>query len=579
MEAVVALYRLDEGSGRIAHDVSGNGNHGEIHGAEWTDEGLRFDGMDDHIKVPHSPSLNLMDRFTIEAWVKGKGAEFSLEEKTSGRPPKRAPHFQVVGDKIYFATNADIPDPGGTKWVDWNIWTGEMNFDGTGWREVQRTFSPPFCIEPKLQVVGDEIYYEYFGVQDVYAELDEKYGQIFTARSNVDGTGWRTIPRIDYPPGSKGKNVEQGNMQVVGDRIYYAYPQMDEGHRWQSWTAESKVDGTGWKAVQRTEDGGWIPRLQAAGGFVYYLYSRIPEKDLFRFARVRMDGTDWKVIRTIEVRHLYPWPFFYIFKDRIYFTYSALDERGISQLWTGWMNIDGTDLNVTQRTFGRYDTPPAGIQIVGDKIYYAYTQAEVEGPRDPRKPWEKRYQLWTARSNIDGTGWKAVKRTEGEIRHDWGYRAFQVVGGKVYYCANVVYSFITDWRISFGSSGSNIVNKGDAYGIGVTEEGEARAFVNAGQDYLFRAEAPEDTAGAIADHPMDDRWHYLVMTYDGTEVRLYIDGELKSSTPYTSPAAINPFDLIVGDGFRGIIAELGIYRRVKTPEEIKERYRASMRKA
>ncbi|RLI52602.1 MAG: hypothetical protein DRO93_14770, partial [Candidatus Thorarchaeota archaeon] len=76
-------------------DVSGNGNHGEIHGAEWTDEGLRFDGMDDHIKVLHSPSLNLMDRFTIEAWVKGKGAEFSLEEKTSGRPPKRAPHFQV----------------------------------------------------------------------------------------------------------------------------------------------------------------------------------------------------------------------------------------------------------------------------------------------------------------------------------------------------------------------------------------------------------------------------------------------------------------------------------------------------
>ena len=84
----IALYPFDEGSGSVVHDASGHGNDGKIYGARWTDEGingkaLKFDGVEDHIKVPHSPGLNLTDTYTIEAWVKGKGAEFSLEEKTS----------------------------------------------------------------------------------------------------------------------------------------------------------------------------------------------------------------------------------------------------------------------------------------------------------------------------------------------------------------------------------------------------------------------------------------------------------------------------------------------------------------
>ena len=47
-----------------------------------------------------------------------------------------------------------------------------------------------------------------------------------------------------------------------------------------------------------------------------------------------------------------------------------------------------------------------------------------------------------------------------------------------------------------GSSGSNIMNRGDAYGLGLTKWNEAQAFINAGEDYLFRGEAPEDSAGA-----------------------------------------------------------------------------------
>ena len=54
-----AHYTLDEGSGTIANDTSGNGNHGAVNGgATWTTGqsggGLGFDGIDDYVTIPES---------------------------------------------------------------------------------------------------------------------------------------------------------------------------------------------------------------------------------------------------------------------------------------------------------------------------------------------------------------------------------------------------------------------------------------------------------------------------------------------------------------------------------------------
>ncbi|MCC6326719.1 MAG: hypothetical protein DCC43_04895 [Candidatus Brocadia sp.] len=62
-------YALDEGSGTIAGDSSGNGNHGAINGgAIWTGapiaNGLRFDGVDDHVTVPRINN----DEISVTAW-------------------------------------------------------------------------------------------------------------------------------------------------------------------------------------------------------------------------------------------------------------------------------------------------------------------------------------------------------------------------------------------------------------------------------------------------------------------------------------------------------------------------------
>jgi hypothetical protein len=68
------LLSFDEGIGDTAKDLSGNENHGELKGAEWV-EGkfgsaveMKDDG--DRVVMPLSPTLDLTDQLTVEAWVK-----------------------------------------------------------------------------------------------------------------------------------------------------------------------------------------------------------------------------------------------------------------------------------------------------------------------------------------------------------------------------------------------------------------------------------------------------------------------------------------------------------------------------
>ncbi len=74
----VAIYTFDDETAGVAKDTSGFGNNGTITGATYVDgvtqlkKALSLDG-NDYATIPSSASLNITDKITIGAWVKGSG--------------------------------------------------------------------------------------------------------------------------------------------------------------------------------------------------------------------------------------------------------------------------------------------------------------------------------------------------------------------------------------------------------------------------------------------------------------------------------------------------------------------------
>ena len=72
-DGLVAYWPFDEGKGKEAIDVTGNGHDGEFNDdPKWVkgkfETGLEFDGVDDHVVVPDDPAFAIEENITLMAW-------------------------------------------------------------------------------------------------------------------------------------------------------------------------------------------------------------------------------------------------------------------------------------------------------------------------------------------------------------------------------------------------------------------------------------------------------------------------------------------------------------------------------
>jgi hypothetical protein len=318
------------------------------------------------------------------------------------------PQFQVSGNKIYYV------------WHEYDgpfrqIFTAEMNRDGTGWKAEKRTSGQFDKVFPQLHVAGSKIYY-------VWQQPDAtKNRQIWTAAMNIDGTEWKQVQRTNTP---FDKQFPQ--LQVVGNRIYHAWNESDGKYR-QIWTAEMNMDGTGWNATKRTSTffDKFEPQLQVIEDRIYFVWR---ESDGAHYqiwtGLMNRDGTGWQAFRRTTTPFDKHNPQMEVHGGKIYLTWHEADhpdwQKAKYQIWTACVNIDGTGWQAIQRTNTPLDKYTPQLQGVGGKIYYVWEESDG-----------KYRQIWTAVTGRDGTGWRGEKRTRSP--HGKYDPQFQLVGNKAYY--------------------------------------------------------------------------------------------------------------------------------------------------
>jgi hypothetical protein len=73
-DPLAGFWNLDEGTGTVVADSSGNGNDGVLVGepvwvAGQVGTALRFDGIDDYVEVPHHETLSVNSEVTVALWM------------------------------------------------------------------------------------------------------------------------------------------------------------------------------------------------------------------------------------------------------------------------------------------------------------------------------------------------------------------------------------------------------------------------------------------------------------------------------------------------------------------------------
>ncbi len=159
--AIVAWWKLDETSGLIAADSSGNGNDGTLtnmFGDEWTtgqvDGALEFDGADDNIDCGNDDSLNITDEITLSAWI-----------NMVQRPDRDNWYTITWKENAYsmylYGTDSTVTTLGADFWLDTgraDIWSGpDIDIPPNDWAHVAVTFDGT---EFKFYVNGEHDYTE-----------------------------------------------------------------------------------------------------------------------------------------------------------------------------------------------------------------------------------------------------------------------------------------------------------------------------------------------------------------------------------------------------------------------------------
>jgi hypothetical protein len=549
------IWHFDEGTGNVAYD-SLNLNHGTVNSGNWSlsavsGSSIFFSGVGDKVDVPDSYSLSISKEITLEAWMKHSDSDYvdSIELDASFG---YNPHIINVDNRIFAVVYQGPNNDGFLKTI-------EIRTDGMiNKNEMDNwTFELTKAIEPRIIPVQNDIY--------AIAYVNESwYGILKTVEIAPNGTINKTaIDKFVFDT----NNINEPDIIHISDDIFaLAYGDQTSAILQTIEIAPNgAINGTVNPSYTLDPNKCEDPEIIHGNGDIYVVaYIKNPNECAVRTIDIAQDGTigsslpppvdsiDEFIIDTSTSDD----PNIIHVSGEIYaVVYSTQSDVG--HLVTIEIANDGSIKNnpsgvVTDQLIFDVDEceDPNIIDVGGDTFFIAYTSTT---PHVGRVISVEIYSDGNIKDNVTGLftfashiGYEPnITRVSDDV-YAIAYRGYSPHTG---YVRTMIPEEITapyDRRGIF---------KGNSFGI-----------------YINRTTAFGSVNGQIISDTVGTGWKHLVLTYDGMNIRLYVNSSEIANMSYSGSINTNNNDLLFGYLYHGIIDEIAIYDRVLTIDQIIDHY-------
>jgi hypothetical protein len=626
----VAAYSFDEGTGSTVSDVTGDGHTATIEDGEWTTHGkygsaINFDGHggDRCVSVPDSPELRLSEEFTLEAWVRSDTSPF--EDPVLVKESGGADAFGLgLGSRVYGKAEGFIGEGSGSaaavggeeireyEWVHLaTTWDGSrirLYADGELVATEAATTPPATgegalkigCDGPDGQFTGriDEVrvYNRALDGAEVGADMeapiqtskatpvaaysfDEKNEETATDTTGdghtatVEGAGWTEHGR--YGGALEFDAAKKDVLRIP------ASPELDfsEEFTLEAWVRPSGAENKEAPLIDKQEGAGVGYFLDEGGTVSDRPVGAVEPGQEYVEAEEALPAHAWShVALTFDGDRTW-----------LYVDGRPVDNGAAEPVVTseGELEIGGSTAT-TEFFDGRIDE----VRIYNRALNGAEVAADMEAPiqspkQGPIAAWSfdegegTTAEDWTGGGHegiIEGAEWARGKYGDS-LEFDGEDDLVKVPNSPEF---DLTEGFTLEAWVrpeSASDEWAPILAKG--MGGGKAAEELAWWLDESGSESNVPSGGNGPTAGkeeeAIAEDPLPvDVWSHLALTYDGYQLRLYVDGELVdcSAVPAHAPP-VTEGELQIGaatehgDHFKGRIDEVRIYNRALTEQEIK----------
>jgi len=581
---IVGSWDFEEGQGTITYDQSPYGNDGEVTGATWTSgkygSALTFDG-NDYVTIPDSASLNLSSEITIEAWAKDPPLPFG---------PELGGNFTIVGDAVVVNDtraylSAQPHTIGSSGWVEFTLiskkYSGDIdvvwgfnrtesrpsnpqiwaNYSHTLWRwvEVEKTYLNETTGETFNYTDYEKMYYE--SAFPDWKNLDKDF-----VKKSIKAKGMDTWYILKSVPIEKGREYKVRcwvEIPFAGSNIVrgkYAW-----GIKRSTDTIHEAIDKDAFYFIDPWYDSSWFYRTKIT---VDHTKVDAVLTNFTVMVKLNSSRIDWSHVQD-DLDDLR-----FTSADGVsLLSYEVENHTVNTEAWL-WVRLP-TVSNTSDTTFYMYYGNPT-----------ASSGEDIVGTWDPSAVLVQHLQESTNSTCIDSTiHGNDGNPANGPIQTP-GY-----VDGSLSFDGSDDH-VIVPYSPSLNLSGLTTLsipmwiktNETDyALVFRQTKNGIYYSITTSKVKFSIRHSTLGDSSVRGNTDVNDDVWHYVVGVFDGSYLRVYVDGvedatPVARTDPIGEPGSIRHLIISAVTYWyptyysKGIIDEVRIYSRALSPEEITTSY-------